>query len=219
MARVIDPLRSSEARGSVGDTTYVTTRGIMYTKLRKGPATEYSTKQVALRLKAHTATDAWQALTEPQRIAWDTYATLHPETDWTGQDKRLSGYNWFLRCSVQGQRISGIWYLDPPELPPPIPVRNLRWFRYAPIIVITWTPIDPPSSHLHHIEIWRQPSLPYTEAPFLTKAHYYAQTNDYPAAWYDYLPVKARYAYYIRRCDSRTNLYSMWNLLIANVKT
>lgn len=105
MAKVVGPLHSSEARGSVGDLTYGTWRGISVVKTRKGPTKQYEDDQVAVRNKATVATAAWQAMTDAQHKLWNDYADGHPDVDWTGNDKRLTGYNWYVRINVRRQLI------------------------------------------------------------------------------------------------------------------
>jgi hypothetical protein len=110
VAKVTQPLGSSEARGKLGGHVYNTWRGIATVRTKVTPATLYSDEQVAIRAKCAQCTVAWQALTNAQRYAWAQWAQSHLDPDWTGNPKRLSGYNWFVRLNVRalnlGQAIS-----------------------------------------------------------------------------------------------------------------
>lgn len=116
MAKVVGPLHSSEARGSVGSLCYVTWRGIHVVKARAGPTIQYSAAQVALRAKAALATASWQALTDAQRDLWYTYANAHVDVDWTGNPQRLTGYNWYIRANVRAQLLGAPIRTSPPTV-------------------------------------------------------------------------------------------------------
>jgi len=140
MAKVVGPLHSSEARGSVGALTYNTWRGISTVKARTGPTTQYSSDQVALRAKTALATAAWQALTDSQRAAWHNYAVQHVDVDWTGNPQRLSGYNWFIRINVRRQIIATGIENDPPDTPFSYAFEGFSVYWDNPFIRTLWTP-------------------------------------------------------------------------------
>ncbi len=117
MAKLVGPLFSVEARGSVGDKTYTTLRGVSVVKARKGPATQYSSKQVAVRARTAEITALWQSLSPSQRADWNSYASVHLCCDWTGQPKRLSGYNWFVRINAPAPLVGTGDILVPPYHP------------------------------------------------------------------------------------------------------
>lgn len=101
MAKVTGPLNSIEARGRVGALVYNTWRGLHTVKTHTDPATQYSDKQIAIRALGNYCTGLWQDLSDDLRREWDKYAIDHPDADWSGNDKRLSGYNMFLRLGVR----------------------------------------------------------------------------------------------------------------------
>jgi hypothetical protein len=43
----------------------------------------------------------WATLSAANRGYWNDYAAAHPEIDWTGSPKRLTGLNWFVRCNAR----------------------------------------------------------------------------------------------------------------------
>lgn len=107
MAIVTWPLSSGEARGRVGGLVYNTWRGRSYVKQHTDPKTEFSDPQIAARYAAAQTTLAWHALDDQTRADWAQFASQHAYPDWTGQHKRLSGYNWFLRLGVRAQQVGG----------------------------------------------------------------------------------------------------------------
>jgi hypothetical protein len=64
-------------------------------------------------------------LTGAQRLAWNDFAVSHPDLDWTGNLKRISGFNWYIRINVSlhlaqldlGEYIPG-WWIGPRDDPP-----------------------------------------------------------------------------------------------------
>ena len=106
MAKVVGPLFSVEARGSIGALTFNSFRGISTVKGRCPKAPRDSPAQIETRRLAALATAYWKTMTLPQCDVWNDYAASMPEKDWTGQAKHISGYNWFIRINVRRQRCS-----------------------------------------------------------------------------------------------------------------
>jgi len=146
MAKVVGPLHSSEARGSVGSLTYNTWRGISIVKARVGPTIQYSDAQVAVRDKAAAATTSWQGLTDAQRDAWHDYALAHLDVDWTGNPQRLTGYNWYVRANVRAQLVDADIRESPPEYIITRRIYNTFATPIGPGLAIYWshTPLSPP---------------------------------------------------------------------------
>lgn len=114
MAKVTQPLGSSEARGSVGGFTFNTWRGIHTVKTRSGPKDEPSQLMLDMLALAAAATADWKGKPQLQRDAWNAWAAKRREPFWTGQDKRLTGYNWYLRLYVR-RCLIGIFEDQPPS--------------------------------------------------------------------------------------------------------
>jgi len=115
MAKVTQPLGSSEARGSVGGFTFNTWRGIHTVKTRSGPKDEPSQLMLDMLALAAAATNDWKVQPQAQRDAWNAWAATRREPFWTGQDKRLTGYNWYLRLYVRRCLIDIFEHQPPPE--------------------------------------------------------------------------------------------------------
>lgn len=146
MAIVTGPLHSSEARGKVGGPTglvYNTHRGRAYVKANATPLLEYTNPQVATRALMNTIIAAWQALSDDRRAAWQHFADENHLCDWTGQLKRITGWNWFAKAN------SPLLYTSQPLLTePPFPLtsyilHDLAYSGAIPDFYVTWTPATP----------------------------------------------------------------------------
>ncbi len=122
MAKVISPLHSAEARGKVEGLIFNTWRGFNTVKTFKSPAQPRTKIQLLMRAYAVQMARAWGELSDIQRDGWNDYAVNHPDIDWTGSPKRLSGFNWYIRCNTRILRLAGPVISDPPEenAPPPM---------------------------------------------------------------------------------------------------
>jgi len=97
MAKVMDPLRSSEARGKVGGLIYNTARSVKYVKTFTSPTQPRTKVQLSIRACMQLATRTWATLDQATRDLWIAYAAGHPEIDWTGTSIAKSGFNWYCR--------------------------------------------------------------------------------------------------------------------------
>ena len=193
MAKVIGPLHSSEARGSVSSLTYNTWRGISTVKTRTGPTTQYSDAQVDVRNKARLATMLWQTRSDAERDAWNDYAANHVDIDWTGNPQRLSGYNWFVRINVRTQLCGFGFRATPPDVLLNTSLLTVASAGSPNWIDITWTIPDwnPPADL--HVEIYGTHAHSVGSNPSIKMAHritnvihidhYYAWTPLDPG-WY-----------------------------------
>src|SRR3972149_189454 len=100
MAKVLDPLRSAEARGKVGGLIYNTSRGAKYVKTFTSPVQRRSAAQLLIRSLMANTSRAWQAATPAQRTAWQNWANAHPVQDWTGNSRTLSGFNAYCKLNT-----------------------------------------------------------------------------------------------------------------------
>jgi hypothetical protein len=174
VAIVTQPLGSTEARGSVGGLTYATWRGKHTVRTRAGPSREPTAEQLYVLATAETAKNAWQAMSDDQRASWNHWAAEHREPHWTGQDKRLSGFNWWVRIFV---RLT-FYFGEEPSAPPTQDlergITNIAAHQDNGAVAFTFevTPPDPPVFDLailnRHIPAspGRKPDIHY--AQFLT---------------------------------------------------
>jgi len=151
MAKLIGPLHSTEARGRVQGLIYNTWRGISYAKAFCGPAQPRSERQILIRSLSTQLARAWQAIDQADRDTWNDYAVSHQETDWTGNPKRISGFNWFVRCNVRLALLSVAQVDTAPIAAAPDPVGGMGLTPAATQITVVWTsPSDPDIK----VQIW-----------------------------------------------------------------
>lgn len=151
MAKVTQPLGSSEARGALGGYVYNTWRGIHTVRTRVTPKTLNSDAQLALRALTKSCTLAWQALSNAQRARWYVYANTHLEADWTGVPKRLTSYNWFIRINFRALSVGGSISSIPPTFELVDSVKNLSAIQDTPEIAVFWNPATlPPAGTLFY---------------------------------------------------------------------
>jgi hypothetical protein len=93
---------------------YNTYRGIATVKSFSSPNQPGTLKQANAKARMTTVTRAWAALTAAQRAAWKTYADNHTESDWTGNQKRLTGHNMYCRINSRILLCGGAAIADPP---------------------------------------------------------------------------------------------------------
>jgi len=139
MAKVVGPLHSTEARGSVDTLTYSTWRGIRTVRTRAGNSDPASGTRLEALLLGKAASFNWATIGDARRQAWERYSSDHPEPDWTGTNRRISGHAWYVRLHTR----ASLWGYPPIDDPPDIPVGcRLDSFRVATfpgVIVLTWT--------------------------------------------------------------------------------
>jgi hypothetical protein len=139
VAKVTQPLGSSEARGALGGFVYNTWRGISTVRTRVTPLTEYSDAQIALRILSASCTARWKAISQATRDKWAFYAKNHLDSDWTGNPKRLSGYNWFLRINVRILLVGGAIVDTPPTYTLAFNLTGFIVFDAGPYITCSYT--------------------------------------------------------------------------------
>jgi hypothetical protein len=90
----------STASGSVGGLTASHNKGGAYFRARTIPTNPNTTAQGLVRTQLGSLSSAWNALTEPQRVSWDLYASNVPMINKLGQSIYLSGQQHFIRSNT-----------------------------------------------------------------------------------------------------------------------
>ena len=212
MTKLTQPLGSTEARGKLGGLCYNTWRGISYVKTIKSPGNQNTPRRLAARALAKQCTSRWQTISDVQRSWWNDYSLTHLDPYWTGNPKRNSGYNWFMRANFRLLAI-GLSILDTP------PVRPNQW----PIITLTvvpsgstfnaaWTiPPSTPESDLT-IDLWLTKPQSAGRQPKIEDAKHLTFT-DCEEGYYDSGGLApGTYGLFGRTIDELTGLSSPWTL-------
>lgn len=138
MAKVVNPLLSTEARGKLGGVVYNTWRGIRYAKTHTPPSNQGTPLRQQAKQRVINAAQRWRTITPAQRLEWNQYANEHLLDDWTGSPKRIAGYHWYVKINTIVQYIGEPYQDDPP---PPIQIeRPESWIlsQEGPNIVAMW---------------------------------------------------------------------------------
>jgi hypothetical protein len=151
MAKVLNPLHSSEARGRVQGLQFNTWRGTRFVKTNTSPCQPRSARQLTIRSRTAYLTRYWQSLTALNRGYWNAYAVSHPAIDWTGSPKRLTGLNWFVRCNSRLLDIGESIIEAPPEAAAPEAPTTFAATGAAGGITINW---DAMAGTDLQIDIW-----------------------------------------------------------------
>jgi hypothetical protein len=158
----------------------------------------------------------WQTLTATQRADWNTYATDHPQIDWTGISKRVTGANWFVGLNTRLLYINKTAVLTPPTTAAPDPPQALTATAATGKVTVTWTPMTGTKKSLifyvygpHSKGLW----------PKFPKAKFFAVLAG-EAGTYDVLCSQTgRFTIWVCTCDEDNGLISTWQSVYADVTT
>jgi hypothetical protein len=180
MVKVTDPLHSGRARGAIGETTYNENRGIKFARRTAGSGNYYTPEQIAVRAQTTAINALWGELSTVERTAWAIWAERQVETDWTGKDKKLTGFNWFVRLSTNCMRAGVGPFTAPPSSPWPLTLSNWSIFFDAEMgdLEVSAPYYDPQENYLP--DIWgklnhkptRTQPLPLCRVLQLGPSHY-----------------------------------------------
>jgi hypothetical protein len=212
MVKVVDPMHSSDARGGIGDVVYGTWRGIHFVRTKVTPEPKPPGKREAVQAISRTITARWKTITQTQRDRWIAYANAHPLQDWTGSPKRLTGYNWYLRCNFSLRIYYPVWMNDPPIYPAPnFPPDFQISVGVDPYLVdATWSPYPSPFADNTIIEVWRNGPGSTGRNYGIELCQVYGWEYDLAPFWEDSIFVSGRYTYFIRCIHLLTGLKSTW---------
>lgn len=91
----------TEASGSIGGVTYSRNKGGMYTRARAMPVNPGSPLANQIRQYFTNLAQQWRDdLTQPQRTAWDSYASLTPIPDKLGEPRNIGGLPMFIKVNT-----------------------------------------------------------------------------------------------------------------------
>lgn len=100
MAKVLFGALAQDVRGSLAGTVFGKGRGGAYARQKVSPTQPQTVRQLAQRAIFSAASQAWRALTDDQRAAWNTWASSHTVVDVFGASHVLSGIAAFTRINA-----------------------------------------------------------------------------------------------------------------------
>jgi len=95
MARVQYGAVVTELEGSVGGFTFQRNSSGSIVRARPTQSKTSTPKQTLAQSKHATILNQWQRLTLSQKEMWNDYAALYTKVNAFGQDKKLTGLNWY----------------------------------------------------------------------------------------------------------------------------
>lgn len=141
--KILDIPRS----GSYAGTTSSHNRAGQYVRNRRSPVQPIGNGRRAFIRGAFSASSAgWEALTDAQRAAFDSYASAHPITDSLGQTITLTGHQMYVSIATQLQNVGGTLPTVPPTTTAQdaiVPVTASINTTGTPAYLVNWTPGDP----------------------------------------------------------------------------
>lgn len=163
MAKVLNPLNSVDASGSVGGLTYRRWRGIKTVCNRPLPARRHRGLQPFNRALLGFLSREWGLLTDEQRQLWRDYATEHPYPDGFGGTFILTGNQMYNALNHNAMRILGLAKQqdEPPIIDPAASMVSLVAETGAVDpgeIDLSWDHVGIPSNDDRN-EIWISPPL------------------------------------------------------------
>lgn len=159
MAKVGGPLHSSIAVGQVAKALiYNNWRGIAYVKGYKGPANPATAAQLAIRSFMTTCAQAWQDVSDANRLAWQTWADANqPNDPQFNRPVPWSGFNAYTRLGVRLLHVGEAVVATPPIVAAPGGVTGLGLEQVAADIVVTWDATAGTNMKLDGY-VWKNPS-------------------------------------------------------------
>jgi len=125
MAKVKDPLFSSDARGKVGGIVFSKAKQGSTVRIRTNPSQPQTADQLLVRGYLSQASQNWAALTAQQRTDWAEWAALHPVTNAFGDQVYLSGHQAYCSLAAVLLALGKSLPTTPPAVGAPTNVANI----------------------------------------------------------------------------------------------
>jgi hypothetical protein len=126
MARIVYTI--GEIFGSIGGLTFQRNRSGKIVRSRPTVGKKSTTKQQISHSKHQNFLSLWQSLTTSQKDEWNLYALTFQKTNKFGENKTLTGQNWFESVNYWRQKLSLPLHTSPPPhtIPPGPPTFKLK---------------------------------------------------------------------------------------------
>ena len=114
MARIEYGTIITDIIGSIGGITFQHNRSGKVARLRPKSYKKSTDAQTIQQAKHSAILSSWQNLSRSNQILWNDYADLYTKDNKFGQEKKLSGVNWFESTNLSRQIIDLPLLLSPP---------------------------------------------------------------------------------------------------------
>jgi hypothetical protein len=133
----------SDIKGSIGGTTFSTTRAGITAKKRLVGKRLPNTKQAGALNTSVATTVAWNNLTSLQKNAFNDYALANVYTSRYGVIKALTGFQWYKQLSQTSFYFTGLQLDEPPAYSVPAALPTFTVTMNETSIIVEWsTPVD-----------------------------------------------------------------------------
>ena len=155
------------------------------------------------------AAKAWQEISQGLRDGWNTYASDHPVTNWTGTPERLTGMNWFVRCWINTYRAVSEGCTVAPIIPAPNPIVGLARTKPDNYIQVAWTT---PTAAPERVDLWFVGPLSAGIAVKIERVPFLQLTaaENFGGIILLNSPAVGRYTIFARSLDYSSGLVSTW---------
>lgn len=152
MARVTYGESITEYAGSIGGVTFLRNKSGPIAKLRTNPPVNPSPRQSTYQTNMAKCVAYWPTLSDTDKGLWDTFHGVNKHTTPWGEEKTLSGYQWFLVCNLLRLLTQTTLLSSPPAWDTYLPPDDFTLVATATYLhcewATTWTPAESPKFYL-----------------------------------------------------------------------
>jgi hypothetical protein len=153
--------------GSIGGTTFSHNRGGSYMRRRAIPVVSTSPAALAAKNRLAAGSQAWQTLTDGQRLAWTEWSNENPSVNALGNQITLTGHQSFVGNHSRQLNAGTATLTAPPIVVAPDPLISLTASFDIGIgdfdIVFTATPIGAAELLWLVVSVHNSPAINYVE--------------------------------------------------------
>lgn len=125
-------------RGSIGGVTYQSNRSTPLARSRATGTRRMTSRQASVITKAAGLTVTWRTLSFPDQEKWLLFANAHHRVNKYGQERVLSGYQWFLTINAALALTGTPAVIAPPDyLFPDVP-QSVNLIAFASLLQIEY---------------------------------------------------------------------------------
>lgn len=217
MARVLYGPHITNIKGSIGGLSFQENKSGAIVRLRPSTPFISSSRQNERHTAFSEILGRWDNLTLAEQQQWATFAALNPKTNFWGELKNLSGYNWFMSIGI----LRRIVWNPVPSIPPvyasPIMIPAFTTSLSVTQLLITWpAPIVVSGYTFYYASnLLRTPSLKNRKnLTYVGYSSNFAGSNiDLTSRWVDTFNIAWP------PLASRSNLYIIVAAITLNVNT
>ena len=165
--------------GKIGGHVASRNRAGAYFRTKVTPVNPQTASQTSVRSLLTTLSQAWRALTEAQRAAWNSAVSSFARTDIFGDIKNPTGFNLYQRLNNNLAQ-AGQAFIDEPPLPGEVPVGVFAQFLYdldGPSFVIDTTSVPAGTTLLVDATAPQSPGKSFVKSEFRRIATFPAATS------------------------------------------